>query len=153
MNRRMVRAKAARKWHAAHQRQVQRMVAGAMARMVDSLVDSILAHATLGETMRDAARAVQGFFTEALARRAVRQVMADLPRFHAGGPVGMRPGEVAGSVLAPGRLFMRERGSSAPMRYVGTTGPVVVVPLRRCGTCDELIRPDALTGTRCGCTP
>lgn len=155
MNRRMAKAKAARKWHAAHQRQVQRFVAGAMARVTDSLVESIRAHATLGETLRDAARAAQGFVVASIAQRMVRRFVADLPRFHSGGPVGLRPGEVPAVILPPGQLYMRERGSSEPMRHVGTTGPITVQVqvLRRCGTCLELIRPDALTGTRCGCTP
>lgn len=130
MNRRMVKAKAARKWHAARARQVQRFVAAAMDRLTDSLADSIRAHATLGDTMRDAARAVTGFIAATVAQRAVRQVMA---------------------TLEPGQLF--SRGPGGQLQHLGTTGPITVSVLQRCGTCRELIRPDALTGTRCGCTP
>lgn len=155
MNRRMVRAKAARKWHAARQRQVWRFVHGAMDRMSDSLAASIQAHAHMGDMMRNAAREVTGFMAETLARRAVRQVMASLPRGglvgHSGGVAGMvAPGSL---VLPPGQLYMRERGSSVPMRHVGTTGPIAVRVSTRCGTCRELIRQDALYGTRCGCAP
>lgn len=141
MNRRMAKAKAARKWHAAHQRQVQRFVAGAMARVTDSLVESIRAHATLGETLRDAARAAQGFVVASIAQRVVRRFVADLPRFHSGGPVGLRPGEVPAVILPPGQLYMRERGSSEPMRHVGTTGPITL----RLGH-------DPLPDQRCSCT-
>lgn len=141
MNRRMVKAKAARKWHAARERQVQRFVAAAMARISDSLAGSIQAHASLGDAIRNAARAMQGFVVETIAHRAMRQVMASLPRYHSGGVVGLRAGEVPAVILPPGQLFVRERGSSEPMRHVGTTGPIAL----RLGH-------DPLPDQRCTCT-
>lgn len=130
MNRRMVKAKAARKWHAARERQVQRFVAAATARVLDSLAASIQAHATLGDMMRDAARAMQGFVVEAVAQRAVRRVVAS---------------------LAPGQLFARLPGGE--LQHLGQTGPLVLERSQPvfCGVCGQAIRHDPWTGTTCAC--
>lgn len=123
----MLKAKAARKWHAARQRQVQRIFAAAMARMGDSLADSIRAHGQLGLAMRDAGRALVSFIAETMARRVVRQVIGSMPvaafesgGFHRGGFV--RAGEVPAVLLPPGQLFARAPGGE--LQHVGTTGPI-----------------------------
>lgn len=139
MNRRMVKAKSARKWHAARERQVRRFIDAAMARISDSLAASIKSHATLGDALRDATRAMQGFVVEAVAHRAMRQVMASLPRYHSGGVVGLRPNEVPAVILPPGQLFAREPDGTR--RHLGTTGPITL----RLGH-------DPLPDQRCTCT-
>lgn len=163
MNRRMIRAKAARKFHAARARIFERQVARVRKALVDGMAKAISGNARFADAMREAAQSMQRMAQELAAQKLVRKVLADIAnpqRFHTGGYasrdlVGARFGEVA-TVLSPGRVMMRPRGSDEPMREVGTTGPITVTqlvrrPMPRCATCGHGIQTCILMGTRCGC--
>lgn len=177
MNRRMVKAKAARKFYAARIRWQERHPVVIEIRLD---FDASVLRAALfgvGEAAREAAAAMRGF-GDAVARSRVID------------------GEC--SHLAPGQLFAREPDGTR--RHLGTTGPITLrlghdpLPDQRCtctvtrvvktdsqgvprqvdvpgptcdwcqrqppppappdcGVCGEPIRPDGMTGTTCGCAP
>lgn len=131
MNRRMIRAKAARKFHAARRRWWQR----------NPPVVTITITLCGIDALRDALYGVQQAADDAAdAMRYFGQAVRD---------AGVIDGECRR--LEPGQLFARLPGGE--LQHVGQTGPLLLERPRPafCGVCGQVIRSDPWTGTTCAC--
>lgn len=131
MNRRMVKAKAARKFHAARQRWWERNPPTIRITIHFDAAALRLALFGMSQAAHEAAAAMRGF-GDAVARSNAIDGQC------------MR--------LEPGQLFARLPGGG--LQHLGKTGPLLLErprPAPLCGKCGEAIRPDPMTGTTCAC--
>lgn len=130
MNRRMIRAKAARKFHAARRRWWERNPPTIT--ITFHFDAKALAAALFGvsQAALEAADAMRDFSAAAARANAI-------------------DGEC--TRLEPGQLFARLPGGE--LQHVGQTGPLLLERPRRafCGVCGQVIRSDPWTGTTCAC--
>lgn len=177
MNRRMVKAKAARKWHAARQRWWERNPPTIRITIHVDAAALRLALFGMSQAAHEAAAAMRGF-GDAVARADAidghctrlepGQLFARLPGGelqHLGttGPIALRLGH---DPLPDQRCTctvtrMTKTGSDGQPYQVDVPGPTCdwcegrpkPPPMPPCGVCGETIRPDGMTGTTCGCAP
>lgn len=132
----MVKAKAARKWHAARRRWWER---NPPTITVTFHFDATALKAALFGASQAA--------DEAAA--AMRQLSAAAAT--AGRVIEGQARRVPRVVLAPGRLFARLPGGE--LQHLGQTGQLVLERSQPvfCGVCGQAIRHDPWTGTTCAC--